>query len=84
MDSLARDTHPAAEEVQLRLLRAASPARRFAIMRSLTASVLRLAKRGIREANPHLTEQEQRLLFVEIHHGRELADKLRTFLDRWA
>ena len=82
MDSLARDTHPAAEEVQLQLLRAASPARRFAIMQSLTASVVRMARKGIREANPKLNEQEQRLLFVEVHYGRELAERLRTFLDR--
>lgn len=82
VDARARDTHPRAEEVQLGLLRAASPARRFRAMKSLTASVVRLAKKGIREANPDLTEQEQRLLFVEIHYGRELANRVRTFLDR--
>ncbi len=81
VDTLSRDTHPDAEAVQIRLLREASPARRFEVMRSLSASVMRLAKAGIRDANPELSDRELQLLFVEVHHGRELAERLRVFLD---
>ena len=82
VNTLSRDTHPTAEAVRLQLLRDAPPSRRFAAMRSLTATVVRLAKRGIRKAHPDLTERELSLLFVEVHYGRELADRLRAFLDR--
>jgi len=51
-------------------------------MRSLTAFVVRLAKKGIRDANPELTDQEAQLLFVEVHYGKELAERLRIFLDQ--
>ena len=82
VDTLSRDTHPAAEAVQIRLFREASPARRFEIMRALSTYVVRLARAGIRRANPDLTERELQLLFVEVHYGRELAERLREFLDQ--
>jgi hypothetical protein len=51
-------------------------------MRALSACVVRLARAGIRRANPDLTERELQLLFVEVHYGRELAERLREFLDQ--
>ena len=82
VDTLSRDTHPAAEEVQIRLIRDATPARRISLMRSLSAFTIRLARRAIRDANPELGERDLDLLFVEIHYGAELADRVRVFLEQ--
>ena len=47
---------------------------------SLSAQVIGLARRAIRESLPGATEEEVGLRFVELHYGRELAAELRTFL----
>jgi len=76
------DTHPSAAEVQLRLLREASPARRFALTCSLSSTVVQLSRRGLRQRNPELSDEELDLLFVEVHYGRDLAERVRHYLER--
>jgi hypothetical protein len=76
MRSLAADTSPEAEEFQIQLLRQASPAKRFRLVRSLCAMTRRLAWQGIRQANPLAPEAEIDLLFVSLHYGKELAASL--------
>lgn len=36
---------------------------------------------AIRRANPELSELEVRLRFVELHHGAELAEAVRRYLE---
>ncbi|MCI0365886.1 MAG: hypothetical protein L0Y44_00080 [Phycisphaerales bacterium] len=74
------DTHPNARRVQTELLRACTPERRLAMALELTDWVLQVSRRAIASARPDLSPQEQSLLFVEIHYGRELADRLRSNL----
>lgn len=81
MRTQSTDTHPKAEAVQIELLRKASPSKRFALMRRLSEQTISLAKRAIRRANPDASEQELNLIFVEIHYGRELAQRLRAYLE---
>jgi hypothetical protein len=38
-----------------------------------------LSKNAIREAHPEFSEQEVVDMFVEIHHGKELADAVREY-----
>lgn len=80
MMPLSNDTSPEAEEVQIALLRRASPARRFELMRSLSATTHELAWQGIRKANLAASDLEIDLLFIEYHHGRELALAVRNYL----
>ncbi len=68
--------------MQLQLLREASVAKRFAAARSLSASVIWLAKQAIAKRHPNLTPQQTMLRFVEVHYGIELADGLRTYLQQ--
>ena len=75
------DTHPDAEKVQIDLLRKASNSDRFALMGSLTATAISLSRRAIARANPDLSPQEVDLEFVEIHYGKELAARLRRYLE---
>ena len=70
----------AAEWKQIELLRAATPARRAALARSLTSHTLGLARRAIREANPGADPDELRVRYVAAVYGRELATKLQGFL----
>ena len=75
------DTHPDAEKVQIDLLRKASTSERFALTCSLTATAISLSRRAIARADPDLSPREIDLKFVELHYGRELAGRLRRYLE---
>ncbi len=70
-----------ADQVQVKLFQQASPAKRFARCRSMSNSVISLARRAIRNQNPSMTETEVGLEFVSLHYGPELASKLRHHLE---
>jgi hypothetical protein len=76
------DTHPAIEEMQISLLRQATVARRFAIMRSLSQTTIQLSRRAIKRANPTFSQLELNLAFVTYHYGTELANRLRIYLEQ--
>ncbi|MBX7150997.1 hypothetical protein K1X84_05115 [bacterium] len=76
---LPSDTHSAAEQIQVELIRKASISRRCEMACSLSSLVIRLSKRAIARQHPELNEVEQKLLFAEYHYGKHLADKLRSY-----
>ena len=80
MKTQSIDTHPKAETVQIALLRQASPMKRAWLLRSLSQTVFRLSQRAIRKANPQLTEQELKVLFVRHCYGDDLANRLQRYL----
>ncbi len=80
MIALSADTSPEAEEFQIQLLRQATVARRFQLVRSLTATTRQLAWAGIKKANPTASDEEVDLLFVSFHYGEDLAIRLREYL----
>jgi hypothetical protein len=82
MRTQSRDTSPEAERVQIELLRKATVAQRVSLAFSLTESALKQVQRAIRKAHPNASEEELRLIFVEVHYGKELADRLRAYLGR--
>jgi hypothetical protein len=71
-----------ADRVQVELLRSAGPVARFARARSLSASMITLARIGLRRRHPECSEREILLRFVETHYGAELANAVRSDLDR--
>ena len=75
------DTHPEAERVQIELSRQMTGAQRIAQMRSQTAFVVGLSRQAIARANPQLSEQEVNLLWVENTYGRDIAKRLRDYLE---
>ncbi len=79
--SMPVDTTRKAETVQIELLRKASLADRFARACSLTATAISLSRRAIARANPDLSPQEVDLKFVELHYGKPLAARLRSYLN---
>ncbi len=80
MRARSSDTDPESEKVQIGLLQRAGVARRAHMALSLSAQVIGLAHRAIREANPGLSATEARLRFVELHYGAALAADLRLYL----
>ncbi len=71
-----------AREVQLELLRAATPARRLALARSLSTTTITLAREAIRRRHPQWGEREILLEFARVHYGPELASRVRDYLAR--
>jgi len=69
MGPLARDTAPDAEVIQIELLRRASPAHRFALARSRSATTMALARRALRRAHPDESNEEIAVRFVALHYG---------------
>jgi hypothetical protein len=82
MKTQSTDTHPNAEKVVISLMRKASPAKKFSQVRSLSQTMMQLSRRAIARANPNLDEQEIDLLFVSLHYGKDLADRLREYLGK--
>lgn len=76
------DTDPEVETVRQEILRGKTGAEKFALVRSLTATVIALCRQGIRDRHPEFSEREVDLHFVEMNYGRELAEGLRRRLER--
>ena len=75
------DTSPDAEAVQIELLRRATVAERFTRVRDLTRVTIHHARRAIARAHPGCRQREIDLMFVETHYGKDLAEKLRRYLN---
>ena len=80
MFTLSSDTHPAAEFVQIELLRKATTERRLELGLSLSQEALGIARQAIAQANPLASEEEQKLLFAEVTYSKDLADRVRAYL----
>ncbi len=75
-------TSPAADDVQVRLLRDAGTAGRATRALSLSRSVIALSRRAIGRRHPEWSEREVLLEFVAVHYGRNLAQRVRHHLER--
>jgi hypothetical protein len=74
------DTTDAAARLQIELLRAAGPARRAALARSLSRTVIDLSRRALRERMPGASERELLLRWVALEYGAELARRVDAYL----
>ena len=82
MKTQSRDTHPEIERMQIEMLRRLSPQERLDRMNTWSKAVLELAWYGLERANPGANEKELGILFVAIHYGQPLADRLRDYLHK--
>jgi len=76
----ASDTTDDAARVQIALLRRAGPARRAALARSLSRTVIDLSRSALREREPDATEREVQLRWVALEYGDELARRIAGYL----
>jgi len=73
MRMLAEDTSAEAEQVLIQLWRAATPARKFAIVLDTTCALQEFLWSGLRERHPDETPERLRYRFAEAWLGPELA-----------
>ncbi|NWG29280.1 MAG: hypothetical protein HXY48_12195 [Ignavibacteriaceae bacterium] len=82
MITQSTDTNPEVERVLVSLLRKLTIKEKLNRTLQFSSSIINLSKRAIARANPELSEDEKKLLFVEYHYGAELANKLRLFKEQ--
>ena len=82
MRTQSMDTSPEAERVQIELIRKAPLTKRIALMEAWSQFLIEANKQSIRQAHPNASEEEVRLIFVEMHYGKKLADGVREALAR--
>lgn len=78
----SQDTHPEAERVQIEFLSTVTAQRRLEPGLTFCEEGLAIAHHAMARTHPHLSEQEHRLIFVEITYGKDLADRVRAYLAR--
>ena len=74
------DTHPDAEKVQIELLRGMTPAERLGTALRLTAALVNMSRQTIASLNPDLNPQELNIKCVELFYGKDLAERLCSYL----
>jgi len=73
------DTTPEIADLQLALLTQKSPAERLLMAARLSSEVIRASKKAIARVHPEFTSEQIDDLFIELHHGRGLADAVREY-----
>lgn len=76
------ETHPEAERVQIELLRAMGELGRAKLMRSMTRTVVRMARAAIGREHPTLDERGVKLRFIALCYGEDLAQRVAAALAR--
>ena len=82
MRTQSMDTSPEAERVQIELMRKASPARLFGMVRSMSQTMIQASRETLRKLHPDLTPEELNLLFIELYYGKDLAQQVRMYLEK--
>src|SRR4029077_12422720 len=73
MAILSRDTSRDAEDVQIEILRHASPQEKAEMLRGMHRSALALTRQGLRRRNPSASVTELECLRAELWLGQDLA-----------
>lgn len=76
------DTSPEAERVQIELIRKASSTKLFGLVRSLSRSMIEASRETIRQLHPDASQEELNLLFIELYYGKDLAGRVRSYLEK--
>lgn len=76
------DTRPRAEAVQLELLRSKNAREKLSQVRSLSQLVIGLSRRAIQRVNPDKTPAELDSLFIRLHYGESLAQRVADYRQR--
>jgi len=81
MKTQSIDTHPKTERMLISLLKQESTAKKFSSIRSLSQMSIQLSRRAISRANKTLDENRINLLFINYHYGKDLAERVRKYLN---
>ena len=83
MRTQSEDTSPEMERVQIELIRKASPAKLFGLVRSMSQTMMQASRENIRRLHPDANKEELTLIFIELYYGKELADLVRTQMEKY-
>lgn len=81
MNTGLSDTTQEAEKVWIDLIRKVSSTQRLATAISLSQSIISMARRAVGRAHPELSPREADILFISIHYGKDIAQKVAAYLD---
>ncbi len=76
------DTNVETEKKLISLLQKQSRAEKFSRVRSLSETAINLSKRAIKRTNKNLNEKQVNLLFIEYNYGKDLAKKVKKYLEK--
>ena len=82
MRTQSEDTSPEMERVQIELIRKASSAKLFGLIRSMSQTMMQASRENIRRLHPDANKEELTLIFVELYYGKELANLVRTQMEK--
>ncbi len=82
MRTQSEDTSPEMERIQIELIRKASPAKIFGLVRSMSETMKQASLRNIRKVHQDATEEEITLIFVELYYGKKVADLVRSQIEK--
>ena len=82
MKTQSIDTHPEAERVLVSLTRKESLSKKLSQVLSFSQTTIQLSKRAISRANKHLDVDKKKLLFINYHYGKDLADRVKKYIDK--
>ena len=76
---IPNDTSSEFLEVQLAILRSKSPSERIMIAARLSGEMIRASKQAISRVHPDYSSVQIEDAFIELHHGRDLANAVREY-----
>ncbi len=82
MRTQSEDTSPEMERVQIELIRKASPAKIFGLVRSMSQTMMQASRENIRKLHPNASKEELSLILVELYYGKEVANLVQTQMKR--
>lgn len=80
MRTQSSDTDPITERILIELIKKKNLKEKLRNTLSFSSHTIRLSKRAIKRANPGKSKLELDMLFLELHYGKPLADKVHTYL----
>lgn len=79
-NNILNDTNPITDHLLIEMFKELTIKQRLSKTLSFSSSIINLSKRAISRANPDKSKAELDLIFVKLHYGNELAEKLKLFL----
>ena len=82
MRTQSEDTSSEMERVQIELIRKASPAKLFGLLRSMSQTMMQASRENIRRLHPDANKEELTLIYIELYYGKELANLVHTQMEK--
>jgi hypothetical protein len=80
MKTQSIDTKPETERILISLIKKKSFSKKFFQILSFSQTIIQLSKRAIAKANKDLDVDQVKLLFIEYHYGKDLADRVKSYI----